>query len=317
MGRLPARAALAIAAVILMASPGTAATKIKLLYTAVSPYMASWVAKDQGFFEKRGLDVELSLAQNGSVIIAAILADSAQFGTPTPTVFLQAVDGGADQVALAATNTFPDTSKSGVLARTDSNIKTPQDLIGKKVGVPGLGGLLDVIFRKWLADQGIDTKKITYVETQFPQMSDLLKAGQVDAVVAVDPFYSRIIAQNTGYSAGDYTKTLPPGVIASVYSSTGKWANANTGAVKAFQESLVEAIAYAKANEASARESLARYTKLPPPVVAGIPIPSLAAKMSPQDLRFWIDVMKERGLLTGTPDPTKLVVPWMAATSDR
>jgi NitT/TauT family transport system substrate-binding protein len=294
-------------------TPAEAATKVRIMYTAVGAYASSFIAKDQGFFEKRGLDVELIMAPQGGAIIAGIVSGSVEIGTPTPTVFLQAIDGGLDQVALAATNAFPEKSQSGVLARTDSNIKTAQDLIGKKVGVPGLNGLLDVIFRKWLADQKVDTNKVAYVEVAFPQMSDMLKAGHVDAVAAVDPFYSRILGQNTGYLVDNYTKWLPDGTIASVYSATSKWASANPAAVKAFQEALVEAVAFSKANEAATRDSIARYTKLPPAVVAGQPIPNLVAKVGPQDLKFWIDIMKERGMLTATPDPAKAVVPWQAA----
>ena len=301
---------LAACAVLATSPAAEAATKVRVMYTAVAPYASAFIAKDQGFFEKRGLDVELILAANGSVIIAGVVSGNVEVGTPTPTVFLQAVDSGLDQVALAATNAMPDASKSGVLARTDSGIKTAQDLVGKKVGVPGLNGLLDVIFRRWLASQGVDTKRVSYVEISFPQMSDVLKAGQVDAVVAVDPFYSRIVGQNTGYLVDDYTRNLPEGTIASVYSATSKWAAANPAAVKAFQEALAEAVVFSKTNDTATRESIARYTKLPPAVVANLPIPNLVAKMGPQDLKFWIDVMKERGMLTGTVDPTKAVVPW-------
>jgi NitT/TauT family transport system substrate-binding protein len=287
-------------------------TKVRIMYTAVAPYAASFVAKDQGFFKKRGIDADLILAANGSAIVAGVVAGQVEIGTPTPTVFIQAFDSGLDQVALAATNALPDTSRSGVIARASSGIKTPQDLVGKKVGVPGINGLLDVIFRRWLASQGIDTKRVTYVETTFPQMNDLLKAGQVDAVVAVDPFYGRILSQATGYLLDDYVRTLPPGTIASVYSATSKWANANKSVVKDFQEALVEAVAFSKINDAAVRESIARYTKLPAAVVANLPVPNLVAKISPDDLKFWIDLMKERGMLSGNPDPSKTVVPWMA-----
>jgi NitT/TauT family transport system substrate-binding protein len=305
---------LALAAICALATPqAEGATKVRIMYTAVAPYAASFIAKDQGFFEKRDIDAELMLAPNGSAIVAGVVAGQVEVGTPTPTVFIQAFDSGLDQVALAATNALPDTSKSGIIARTDSGIKTAQDLVGKKVGVPGINGLLDVIFRRWLANEGVDTKRVTYVETSFPQMNDLLKAGHVDAVVAVDPFYARILAQNTGYLVDDYIRSLPAGTIASVYSATSKWANANKNIVKSFQEALVEAIAFSKTNEVAVRESIARYTKLPPPVVANLPVPNLVAKISPNDLKFWIDVMKERGMLTGNPDPTRAVVSWMAA----
>lgn len=300
---------LAISAV-LIATPVAAATKVRVMYTAVSGYSASYVAKDQGFFEKRGLDVELIPAAHGGAIIAGVVSGSVEVGTPTPTVFLQAVEGGLDQVALAATNAFPERSNSGVLARTGANIKIAQDIVGKRVGVPGLNGLLDVIFRKWLADQGVDTSKVTYVEVSFPQMSDMLRAGNVDAVVAVDPFYNRILEQKTGFLVDNYTKGLPDGTIASVYSTTGKWAAANKGAVKEFQSALAEAVTFTKGNEAATRESIARYTKLPPAVVAALPIPNLVAKISPDDLKFWISVMKERGMLKGNIDPANIVLPW-------
>ena len=133
------------------------------------------------------------LAAHGGAIIAGVVSGSVEIGTPTPTVFLQAGEGGLDLVAIAATNAFPERSNSGILARTNANIKSAQDLVGKRVGVPGLNGLLDVIFRKWLADQGVDTNRVTYVEVSFPQMSDMLRAGNVDAVVAVDPLYNRIL----------------------------------------------------------------------------------------------------------------------------
>lgn len=302
-----------LAALTLSCAGGAQAqTKVRIMYTAVAPYASAFIAKDQGFFAKRGIDAELILAANGSVIIAGVVAGNVEVGTPTPTVFIQALESGLDQIALAATNVLPDTSKSGVLARPEANIKTAQDLVGKKVGVPGLNGLLDVMFRKWLADHGVDTKRVSYVETSFPQMSDILKAGNVDAVVAVDPFYSRILDQKTGVLVDDYTRSIPPGTIASVYSATSKWANANPAVVKAFQESLVEAIAFSKGNVEATRESIARYTKLPPPVVASLPVPNLSAKISPQDLKFWIDTMQERGMLNTVPDANKAVAKWMA-----
>jgi len=304
--------AILLGLVSLALAPAEAATKIRVLYTAVSGYSSAYIAKDQGFFEKRGLDVDLILAPQGGAIIEGLVSGSAEIGTPTPTVFLQAIDGGIDTVAIAATNAFPEKSKSGVLARSEESIHSAQDLVGKRVGVPGINGLLDVVFRQWLAGKGIDTKQVTYVEASFPQMSDMLRSGTIDAVVAVDPFYSRIIDQKTGYLVDNYTSVLPDGTIASVYSAIGKWAAANSDTVKAFQSALAEAAAFSKdeGNAKSVQESIARYTKLPPVVVASLPIPNLVAQIKPSDLDFWIGIMKQRGMLIGTPDPAKAVVAW-------
>src|ERR1700749_1485425 len=137
---------LALSFLALSLAPAGAATKIRVMYTAVSGYSSAYIAKDQGVFEKRGLDVELILAPQGGAIIEGLVSGSTEIGTPTPTVFLQAVDSGLDQVAIAATNALPEKAKWGVLARSEKSIRAPADLIGKKVGVPGLNGLLDVIF---------------------------------------------------------------------------------------------------------------------------------------------------------------------------
>ena len=104
-------------ALMLLLQPAEAATKIRIMYTAVSGYAASYIAKDQGYFGKHGLDVDLMLAPQGGAIIEGLVSGSAEVGRPTPTVFLQAIDTGLDPVALAATSVFPEKSKSGVLVR--------------------------------------------------------------------------------------------------------------------------------------------------------------------------------------------------------
>ena len=76
------------------------ATKIVLGYTAVTDFASAFVAAEQGFFKKRNLDVELKFIPLNSTIPAAIQADSLQIGGPTPSVYLQSVDGGLDQVVL-------------------------------------------------------------------------------------------------------------------------------------------------------------------------------------------------------------------------
>ena len=289
-----------------------AAEKVTIMYTATAPYMASFIAKEQGFFAKRGIDADFQLAANGSVIVSALVAGSVQVGTPTPSVFVQAVDNGIDVVALASTNEYPDTTRSGLVARKEANIKSPKDVEGKKVGVPGIGGFLDVVLRKWLKDNGADTSKVQFVEIVLPQTGDALKSGTVDAVASVDPFFSRALETGAGVLAGDYTTSLPAGTIASVYASTRDWATKHPDTVKAFQASIAEAVEFAKANPDGARAALAKYVKLPPEVIAKLPIPNLTSKVSPAQIAFWLDVGRDQGFVTGKVDPASVIVPWQA-----
>jgi NitT/TauT family transport system substrate-binding protein len=312
-----ARFALLLAAGLVAATgPARAATPISLLYTPGDSFTESYVAKDQGIFAKHGLDVTLQAAQNGSVISAALTADSAQIGAPTPTVLLQGDEQGLELVIIAAANrnpVQPPTSETGIAVRADSGIKTAADLVGRKFAVPGLGGTIDVLTKKWVQTRGVDYRKVDWVEMQFPTMPDALKAGLADAVSVVDPFLARIVRSKVGYTIGDFGDVMPPGTMVVVYAATRSWAAAHRGAVKEFRAALDQSRAFIEnaANGAAVRASIAKYTHLPPQAAAAIQIPTnLDPHAKPSGLAFWIENCRAQGLITGHPDPAKLILPY-------
>jgi len=301
---------LAIAA----AAPQTsAAEKINFLYNASASFAAMFVAKDQGFLEKRGLDVDFALAQSGAVMPPALLAGSAQIAAPTAAVMVQANEQGLDLVIIANTSVYPSPPNSGgVVARNDSGIKTARDLMGRKVGLPSLGGIFEVLMRKWVKANGADDRQVQWVEVQIRQMADALKSGLVDAVVPVQPFYSRVLDSKAGYDIGDFETVVPAGTMPVVYASTRSWAKDHAAAVKAFRDALDEAIRFIRdpAHGAAVRETIARYTKLPPEAAATLTIPSnLEVKARPEGMVFWIEAMREQGFTHGSPDPKSFIWP--------
>ena len=214
-------------------------TKIVFGYTAVTDFASVFVAADEGYFKKRGLDVELKFIPLNSTIPAALQSDSLQIGGPTPSVFLQAVDGGLDLVVVAGGGVTSQTITGfGLVARAGSGIKKPQDVVGKKVGVPGLGAFLHVTFRAWLKQNGVDYRKVNFVEASFPQHADLLRGGSIDAVVTADPFMSRITESGAGYVASYYSTFLPEGNHTIVHAAKREWVTKNPAAARAFREAV-------------------------------------------------------------------------------
>jgi ABC-type taurine transport system substrate-binding protein len=185
---------LAIGFASLAALPASAAEKITLLYVPINAYVASYAAKDQGFFARYGLDIELKIVPTGGPSIASLMAGSAQIAGTTPTQFLQANEQGFDLVIVGGAVAYPVTpNANGIVAKTGSGIKAPADLIGKKVGIPGLGSTQEILPKAWLRANGIDERKVDWIEIQFPQLVDALKSGLVDAEVSVSPFLSRAV----------------------------------------------------------------------------------------------------------------------------
>lgn len=303
MKRSSLKTTLAMAALVFSAASAFAGEKITLMYTASAPNVPAFVAKDQGFFEKRGLDVDMKLAQNGSIIIAALVSGSAEIGIPTPVIAFQAIDNGVELQAIASTNVFPDPSTTGLVATAASGIKGPKDLAGKKIGVPGVGGLLDVVMREWVDRNGGDSSKINIVEITLPQTADALRSGQVDGVASVDPFASRAVDTGAGILVGSYSDIIPDGTAAGVYIVTKDWASSHSKDIASIQAALDEAVAFIKTHDKEARESLARYTTLPPNVIAGLRWANFATHLEPKkSFGFWNELAVHRGLISQNVD---------------
>ncbi|WP_219215866.1 ABC transporter substrate-binding protein [Variovorax boronicumulans] len=284
--------------------------KIVFGYTAVTDFASVFVAAEEGYFKKRNLDVELKFIPLNSTIPAALQSDSLQIGGPTPSVFLQAVDGGLDLVLVAGGGLTSKTITGfGLVARAGSGIKGPQDCIGKKIGVPGLGAFLHVTFRAWLKDSGVDYRKVNFVEAAFPQHADLLRGGSVDAVVSADPFMSRITESGAGYVASYYSTFLPEHNQTIVHAAKREWVAKNPATARAFRESLVESAAFMQQpkNDAKVRASIGKYIKLPPEVLAKVQISPPGPTVSEKQLGYWTGLMKEQDMLKTNIDVAKLI----------
>ena len=286
-------------------------TKILLGYTAVSDYASAFVAKEEGYFSRRNLDVELKLIPLNPSLPAAVQSDSLQLAGPTPSVYLQAVDGGLDQVVLAGAGT---TAKSmtgvGFVARAGSGIKTPQDCVGRKIGVPGLGAYLHVAFRAWLKSQGVDHTKVNFIESAFPQHGDVLRGGSVDGVVTADPFMARILSTGSGYVVSYFTTFLPEGLPTILYVARRDWVEKNPAAAKAFREAIQEAAVFMNnpKNATKVREYVGRYIKLPPEVLATIQISPPGPIVTEKGLGWWAETMVEQKMLRTQPQLAQLIV---------
>jgi NitT/TauT family transport system substrate-binding protein len=289
--------------------PARAETNIKIGYTASTDSNALFVAQKEGIFKKNGLAVQLQLITLNSNLPAALQSDSVQIAGPSTSVVLQAIDGGLDLVAIAGgATTSKQATNYAIVVKSDSGIAKPADFVGKRVGVPGLGATLHILFRQWLDERGVDSKSVQFVETPFSQMNDFLKSGTVDAVLSADPMTTRIIQAKTGTLISYFLQDFPAGLPTSIYSATRRWATANPEAVVAFRNSIAEAAAFAKSNPEAARAAVGEFLKYPPEILANVYLPPVVADVSAANVDAWIDMLVHQGLLTKKPSSARLIV---------
>ena len=280
--------------------------KLKMLYTVVTGFGSAYLAQEQGFFKKQGLDVEFVPTNSSGNNPPALVSGSVQIAGPTMPTLLQANDAGLDLVVIAGGAVYPLTGDI-LVARQGSGIQKPADLKGKTVGVPGLGALLHFMLQRNLKQNGVDPASVKYVEISFAQAADALKSGTIDAYPAQAPFTARILQSGAGYEVANWLKNTPDGTLTVVYAMTRKWASENKDTVAKLRVAMKQANELAKTDVAKLNEAIAKYTKLPPQVVGSLPPPNLIVDVTPVQTKFWIDLAKEQGVIKGNPDPASII----------
>jgi NitT/TauT family transport system substrate-binding protein len=302
------RRLITVVAAALLALSATAKAqpaKVGIGYPPATDFLAVYVAKEKGIFEKHNIDATLTKIPIVTNIPAAVVSGSIQIGMTTVPAALQAIDGGLNLVIIAgAARHTKDHPFISLLARSDIKYEKPSDLVGKTVGVPGINSVIDVMFRKWLLNNKIALNSVKIVEGPLPQLPDMLKSGSVDYIAIVDPFRSRIVATKTGYIAAEYFAEVNPDVLVSAWLADGDWVKKNPEAVKNFRTSIDEGLEFIRKNPEEAKAIEKKYIGYNSPS-----FPTFDNRAQPQDLDFFINLGEELKLYRTKLDPKKIVVP--------
>ena len=164
--------------VIVLASDGQAQlTKLHAAYSAESSWsLATWIAYESGLYKKYGLDVDLVLIRSASTITSALIAGEAPMIQLGGNGTIQAGLQGADTVNILTL--VPIIPQSLVVT---PDIKSADDLRGKRLGVSRFGALSDLVIRRYLRKLGLDpAKDVTIVQIGgIPELVTAMKAGAI------------------------------------------------------------------------------------------------------------------------------------------
>ena len=155
-----------------------------------------FITKEGKLFEKYGLDAEVITVMGSGIGSKALISGNLDIiPIATPTV-IAANLAGADMAILA--HTMPAVVHA-LMVRPD--IKRPEDLKGKKIGVSSLGSLTDFLVRSIAKKKGLNPDRdITLITTGGSDTERVmaLKAGAVEASAVSHPGYG--LARKMGFS---------------------------------------------------------------------------------------------------------------------
>ena len=168
--------ALALASLVCTGRAAGAAP-LRIAYSSISGAMLPlWVAKDKKLFEKHGVDIEVTYIRG--VAIEAMLAGEVQFVRASPPAVVRSTLRGADLAIIANTINVAVFSMM-----TKPEIRKPEDLKGKKIGVTNLGDSPDLVLSLLLERWGLQRNKdvtILGIRGGMPELLISVAKGFVD-----------------------------------------------------------------------------------------------------------------------------------------
>lgn len=188
--------------------------RLPMGYIANIQYAPFYVAVDKGYFKDAGIELEFDYKFETDGV-ALVGAGELPFAIVSGEQVLLARAQGLPVIYVTAWyQQFP----VSVIARSDLGIVIPQDLKGKKIGLPGLFGANYVGLRALLFEAKMSQSDVTLDAIGFNQV-DMMAVGQQDIIVgyaANEPIQLR--AQGiavTEIRVADYVQLASNGILAS------------------------------------------------------------------------------------------------------
>ena len=162
-----------------------AADKLNLIYTArVMSQSYPWIAQEAGLFKKYDLEVPLVFVTPGAPAVAAILTGDSEVAViGAASITRPFVQGNKDPAFIGGIKSMLTHS---IIAKPD--IKRPEQLKGKRIGVSRIGSNPHYFAVQALRQFGIDSREVSYIQAGgAPETLATLVAQGIDAAVLTVP----------------------------------------------------------------------------------------------------------------------------------
>ncbi len=258
--------ALALTGGLLAASARAASAQtlpvVRVMCTPTDSFGEAYYAQDMGFFTRHNISVEFNGSSGGAIAINALAGNSADVGVANPLSIAQAYTKGIPISIIAGGGLYTTASPATLLlVPKDSTARTPKDLEGKTIGLPGLGDQLQAATTVWLQKNGVDPAKVKFIEVNpGPLIRNALERGRVDAATAPEPTLTESV-QEGARVFGDPFAALAPRFFIGVWIARNDWIKANPDVARRFADAIYDAGKWANAHPSDSAAILAKYAK--------------------------------------------------------
>ena len=264
---IPSRFMLLIAAVGAFVAAAPAQAQQKITYVVVNNLFSTpaYVAAENGYWAKQGLDVSVRLTSSGRAVVQAVQAGDAQFGHAalSTTIASARASGNLLKGVIAYYNAADYIAKAGgraIIGRKDRGIDAgnPKSMEGKKIAHL-TGSTNEVYLREWFRKNNLDISKSQLVSVPVENMPITIAQGLVDAIAPWEPYQSQAIRE-LGSNAVIVSRGAE-GLVADTIGAVAHedWIKKNYDFIEKFATGLAEATLFVRKNPKDSAEIATRF----------------------------------------------------------
>jgi NitT/TauT family transport system substrate-binding protein len=295
-----------LAATLCGVSAATAADRVRVGKSVVQPFAFTpiEIGTAEGIWAKHGLELEVEIFAGDAKLQQGLVADAVDFGLGSgPAMGFLAKGVPAKAVGVIANEPL----SMGLVAGPASNIRTPQELKGAKIGITTNGSLSYWLMRElsrqmgW-GSEGIEPVALGAMSAGFAA----LKRGQVEGDIVSSAQGYGLEAKNEGrllLKFGDYIKDFHTHVIF----ATNAMIKDKPDQVRRFLSGWKDVIAFMFANKTETVRIAMTVTGLDEPIENReyddvMPMMSRDLRFRPKALDVIGDSFPEMGIMPAKPD---------------
>jgi NitT/TauT family transport system substrate-binding protein len=250
-----------------LAVPGAALAQtlptVRVATTPIDVGAEVLYAKDMGFFQKHGLNVDVQFIDNGAAIASAVASGAIDIAQGNVVTLATAHDKGLPFVVVAPAALYSSTSPtSALIVAANGPVKSAKDLNGKTIGITGVKNITQIAAMAWLDQNGGDSSTVKFIELKFSEMGPAVLAGRIDAGVTAEPDLSDAVASGTVRILAPVYNAVAPTFIIGAWFASSEWAKAHADVVSRYVAAINEAGAWANKSQAASAKILEKYTKV-------------------------------------------------------
>jgi NitT/TauT family transport system substrate-binding protein len=287
------------------------APPLRVITTPLEVAAGVYYAQAGGFFAKNGLRVEIASLVNGQAAASAVLGGSADIGVGNLLSMATAYKKGLGLVFIAPAAQYNERAPTTELVVDNaSTIRAAKDLVGGTIAVQALADVMVIATKEWLAKNGVDPTKVTFVELAVPEMIDALQRHRVTAAMMGEPALAIGLGQKSIRELASPFSSIGKSFILNGWYVKATWLATHRDEAKRFAAAVIAGQRWANGHPQESGQVFLKNSNFDPAILGKINRATFADRFEPGLVQPVIDAAARYNLIDGSFAATDMYTQW-------